>query len=221
MHRLKLIVIVAFFFTIFVNAQTQYPDVVFETSMGTMKIRLYDNTFRHSENFVKLVNEGYYNGLLFHRVIKNFMIQSGDHKSKNAESGESLGHGGKDYTIPAEFFPEYYHKKGALAAARMGDNVNPDKESSGSQFYLVKGNVYTPEKLQMFVTKAGHPPFTEDQKKVYGTIGGTPHLDYNYTVFGEVYEGLEIIDAISIVQTDQRDRPLEDVKIIKAYTVKK
>ncbi len=221
MQKIKLTLFVAFFISFSAHAQKQYPIVVMETSMGTMKIQLYDNTFRHSDNFVKLVNEGYYNGNLFHRVIKNFMIQSGDDKSINAAPGVPLGHGGKDYTIPAEFFPEYYHKKGALSAARQGDNVNPKKASSGSQFYIVKGNIYTPEQLTKFETQAGHPPFTEEQFKNYTTIGGTPHLDYNYTVFGEVIEGLEIIDAISVVPTDKRDRPLNDVKIIKAYTVKK
>lgn len=220
MQKFKFFLFVAFFVSLYTNAQTQYPTVVLETTKGTIKINLYDNTFRHSDNFIKLVNEGYYNGQLFHRVIKNFMIQTGDNNSINAKPGISLGHGGKDYTIEAEFFPEYYHKKGALAAARQSDNVNPQKASSGSQFYIVKGNVYSPEQLEMFVTRAGHPPFTEEQVQVYSTVGGTPHLDYNYTVFGEVIEGFDIIDAISMVETDQRDRPIDDVKIIKAYTVK-
>ena len=189
--------------------------------MGTIKIMLYDNTFRHSDNFVKLVNEGYYNGQLFHRVIKDFMIQSGDDKSINAPSGVLLGQGGKSYTIPAEFFPEYYHKRGALAAARQGDNINPKKESSGSQFYIVQGQKFTKEQLDMFVKKGLHPPFTDEQIKTYTTIGGTPHLDYNYTVFGEVIEGLDIVEAISKVSTDKNARPLQDVKIIKMYTIKK
>lgn len=220
MQKIKLSLFIAFFIAFNIKAQTQYPIVVMETSKGTMKIQLYDNTFRHSENFLKLVNEGYYNGNLFHRVIKNFMIQSGDSKSINAEPGVSLGHGGKKHTVKAEFFPEYYHKKGVLAAARQGDNVNPEKESSGSQFYIVKGTTYTTEQLDMFIKRGGHPPFTEEQTEIYTTLGGTPHLDYNYTVFGEVIEGLEIIDSISVVETDKRDRPIEDVKIIKAYTEK-
>lgn len=211
--------VVASLFGLFLNAQSSYPVVVIETTKGTIKIKLYENTFRHSENFVKLVNEGYYNGQLFHRVIKNFMIQSGDDKSINAPAGTSLGHGGKSYTIPAEFFPEYYHKKGALAAARQGDNINPKKESSGSQFYIVQGQVFTKEQLDMFVAKGLHPKFTEEQIQIYTTIGGSPHLDYAYTVFGEVTEGLEIVESISMVATDKANRPLEDVKIIKMYTI--
>ena len=221
MQKIKLFIFGAFLCFQTLSAQTDYPTVVLETSKGTMKIKLYNNTFRHSENFVKLVNEGYYNGQLFHRVIKNFMIQTGDNNSINAKPGTALGHGGKNYTIPAEFFPEFYHKKGALAAARQGDQVNPKKESSGSQFYIVKGQTFTPEQLKMFEQRAGHPPFTEEQVTAYTTIGGTPHLDYAYTVFGEVTEGLDIVDAISIVETDGRDRPVEDVKIIKAYTLEK
>jgi len=215
---LLLCLIISAFYTLAL-AQTQYSKVVMETSKGTIKIILYDNTFRHSENFVKLVNEGYYNGQLFHRVIKNFMIQTGDDKSKNAQPGEMLGHGGKTYTIPAEFYPEYYHKKGALAAARQGDNTNPKKESSGSQFYIVQGQVFTKEQLDMFVQKGLHPPFTEEQIKIYTTIGGTPHLDYAYTVFGEVIEGLEIVESISLAPTNKADRPTEDIKIIKMYTI--
>ena len=215
-----LFIVIASLFAVYTNAQTAYPKVVMETSLGTITIMLYDNTFRHSENFVKLVNEGYYDGQLFHRVIKDFMIQTGDHKSINAQPGVSLGHGGKEYTVEAEFFPEYYHKRGALAAARQGDHVNPTKASSGSQFYIVQGNVFTPEQLNMFTAKKMHPAFTEEQIKVYSTLGGTPHLDYGYTVFGEVISGLDIIEQISLVATDQRDRPLEDVKIIKMYTVK-
>jgi peptidyl-prolyl cis-trans isomerase B (cyclophilin B) len=202
------------------KAQTQYPIVVMETSMGTLKIQLYDNTFRHSDNFVKLVNEGYYNGQLFHRVINNFMIQTGDDKSINAASGIMLGTGGKQYTISAEFFPEYYHKKGAIAAARQSDNVNPEKKSSGSQFYIVKGQIFNSEMFTAMEQKGMHPPFTQEQKVIYSTLGGTPHLDYNYTVFGEVIDGLEIIDLISEVTTDKMNRPLKDVKIIKMYTVK-
>lgn len=201
-------------------SQSEYPTVIMETNKGNIKLILYDNTFRHSENFVKLVNEGYYDGQLFHRVIKNFMIQAGDHKSIDAQPGTALGHGGKDYTVPAEFFPEYYHKKGALCAARQGDRTNPEKASSGSQFYITTGKVYTEEQLQIFIQK-GHPPFSEEQKIAYTTIGGTPHLDYNYTVFGEVIEGIEIADSISFVAGDKLNRPLEDIKIIRAYTSKK
>ncbi len=220
MRRIYL-VIFTLFFSIILKGQTQYPYVVMETTKGTLKIMLYDNTFRHSDNFVKLVNEGYYNGQLFHRVINNFMIQTGDDQSINAKPGVSLGHGGKNYEIDAEFFPEYYHKKGAIAAARQGDNVNPQKKSSGSQFYIVQGNKLTEEIFEAMVKKGMHPPFTDEQKIIYSEIGGTPHLDYNYTVFGEVIEGLEVIDKIASVPCDQRDRPVEDIKIIKMYTTKK
>lgn len=207
-------------FSLATQAQKQYPDVIFETNMGTLKISLYDNTFRHSENFIKLVNEGYYNGQLFHRVINNFMIQAGDDQSIDADPGIPLGRGGKTYTIPAEIFPEYYHKKGALAAARQPDNINPKRESSGSQFYLVQGTVLTTEQLKLIEQRYNHPPFTEEQIEAYTTIGGTPHLDYTYTVFGMVTEGLDVLDKICAVDTDKRDRPIKDVKIIKAYTVK-
>lgn len=200
--------------------QTQYPTVVMETTSGTIKIMLYDNTFRHSDNFVKLVNEGYYDGQLFHRVINNFMIQTGDDKSIDAPAGKFLGSGGKDYTIAAEFFPEYYHKKGAVAAARQGDDTNPEKRSSGSQFYIVQGKPIPEDLQELFVQKGMHVPFTEEQKILYNTLGGTPHLDYSYTVFGEVIEGLEIVDAISGVETDGNNRPFQDIKIIKMYTVK-
>jgi cyclophilin family peptidyl-prolyl cis-trans isomerase len=200
-------------------SQTKYPVIVMETSKGTIKIMLYDSTIHHSENFVKLVNEGYYNGQLFHRVIKNFMIQSGDAKSINPQPGDTLGTGGKSYRIPAEFFPEYYHKKGVIAAARESDIVNPNKESSGSQFYIVQGKVFTKEQLDMMVKMKKHPTFSEEQIKTYTTLGGTPHLDYNYTVFGEILEGLDIVEAISLAPTDKMDRPLEDVRIIKMYTI--
>ncbi len=212
---------VTLLFSFILKGQTQYPFVVMETTKGTLKIMLYDNTFRHSENFVKLVNEGYYNGQLFHRVINNFMIQTGDDQSIDAKPGVSLGHGGKDYEIDAEFFPEYYHKKGAIAAARQGDNINPQKKSSGSQFYIVQGTPITSEVMDAMVKRGMHPAFTEEQIKVYSEIGGTPHLDYNYTVFGEVVEGMDVIDKIAAVSCDQRDRPIEDVKIIKMYTTKK
>lgn len=215
-----IIILIAVYITIQASAQTQYPNVVIETTAGTLEVMLYDNTFRHADNFVKLVNDGYYNGQLFHRVINNFMIQTGDDKSIDATPGTPLGYGGKNYTIPSEFFPEYYHKKGALSAARQGDNVNPNKESSGSQFYIVQGKTIDEQTFEAMVQRGMHPPFTPDQKQIYSTIGGTPHLDYAYTVFGEVIKGLEIIDLISNVPADKRDRPLEDVKIIKMYTTK-
>jgi cyclophilin family peptidyl-prolyl cis-trans isomerase len=190
--------------------------VTLETSMGSIKIKLYDETPKHKANFLKLVREGYYNGVLFHRVIPAFMIQTGDPNSKNARPGQSLGTGGPDYKIPAEFVPAYFHKKGALAAARQSDEVNPLKQSSGSQFYIVQGRVYNNAQLESIVSSGKHKPFTPEQITAYTTLGGVPHLDDAYTVFGEVVEGFEIIDDIADVATDQRNRPLSDIKIIKA-----
>jgi cyclophilin family peptidyl-prolyl cis-trans isomerase len=220
MKRLSLLLLTICIY-IQLSAQSQYPIIVVETSLGDIKIMLYDNTFRHSDNFVKLVNEGYYNGQLFHRVINNFMIQTGDDNSIDAKPGVMLGTGGKNYTIDAEFFPEYYHKKGAIAAARQGDNTNPLKKSSGSQFYIVQGKPIDEPTLNMLVQRGMHPPFTDEQIKTYSTIGGTPHLDYSYTVFGEVIEGIEVLDKIAAVAKDKNDRPIEDVKILRMYTVKK
>jgi peptidyl-prolyl cis-trans isomerase B (cyclophilin B) len=196
------------------NAQTI---VVFNTSVGDFKIKLYDETPLHKENFVKLVHQGYYNGILFHRVIQGFMIQTGDPNSRTAVSGQSLGDGGPGYTIPAEFIPAHFHKKGAVAAARQGDQVNPKKNSSGSQFYIVHGQPLNNAQLESLVTSGRHLPFTEEQRTSYTTTGGTPHLDASYTVFGEVTEGLDTIDKIAAVSTDQRNRPVTDIKIIKAY----
>jgi peptidyl-prolyl cis-trans isomerase B (cyclophilin B) len=207
--------------SLFCHSQPSYPDVVIETSLGKMVLELYDDTPLHCDNFIKLVNEGFYNGQLFHRVINNFMIQAGDSDSKNAQPVARLGSGGKTYTVPAEFIPEYYHKKGALAAARQGDNVNPQKASSGSQFYIVQGKKYNDAELDAFEQRGLHIPFTPEQRDTYKTKGGSPHLDYSYTVFGEVIEGLSVIDIIAAQPTDENSRPIADVKIIKMYTVKK
>lgn len=215
---LSLLSIISFYTS---NSQTLFSDVVIETTEGNITVRLYDFTPLHCENFLKLVNGGYYENLLFHRVIKNFMVQTGDPKSKNAPSSARLGDGGPNYTIPPEFNALYFHKKGALAAARLGDNINPRKESSGSQFYIVIGQVYSKNQLDQLVTSHRHTQFSEEQIKAYTTVGGTPHLDTQYTVFGEVIEGLDIIDKISNVETDPNDRPLKDIRIIKAYSKKK
>lgn len=235
-----------------------------KTTEGDIIIRLYDETPKHRDNFLKLAKEGYFNGTLFHRVIKDFMIQGGDPDSKNAPKGKMLGTGGPDYTIPAEFvYPQYFHKRGALSAARTGDDVNPNKESSGSQFYIVWGKTFKPAELkqmehqmamqqeqQVFnqltrehheeimnlrrnrdrvglqelqdklieqtkitCKQQGKPSFTEEQIEVYTNIGGTPFLDNQYTVFGEVEEGLDIVERIQNCDTDRNDRPTEDVKI--------
>ena len=236
-----------------------------ETTMGHIKVKLYNETPAHRDNFIKLVKEGYYNGTLFHRVINKFMIQGGDGDSRNAKPGQRLGMGDPGYTIPAEFvYPRYFHKKGALAAARQGDNVNPKKASSGSQFYIVTGDVIpagqigqVERQLQMQqeqaifnqlveahrneilamrrardtqglqalqdqliaemherIAREGIAKLSEEQKQAYTTVGGAPHLDGAYTVFGEVIEGMDVVEKIEKVATDSADRPKEDVKII-------
>lgn len=186
--------------------------VLISTSFGDMKAILYNETPLHRDNFIKLVKEGYYDGTLFHRVIDGFMIQGGDPDSKTAKPNQMLGQGGPGYTVPAEFKQELIHKKGALAAARMGDNVNPQKASSGSQFYIAQGKRYTSEELNMLQARMGKQ-FNQTQKDAYVNEGGVPFLDYEYTVFGQVIEGLEVIDKIAKVQKDRYDRPVEDVKM--------
>ena len=195
------------------------PVIKFKTTEGTIKVRLYAETPKHRDNFVKLVEAGFYEGVLFHRVIADFMIQAGDPDSKNANLKASLGSGDVGYSIPAEFvYPKYYHKKGALAAAREGDDTNPAKASSGCQFYIVKGKVFTNAELNALEQKRSMK-YTNEQRNDYTTIGGTPHLDGNYTVFGEVIEGLEIVTNISRVKTGELDRPLENVRILKAKRI--
>ena len=238
--------------------------VIIKTTKGDIRVRLYDETPKHRDNFIKLAKEGYFDGTLFHRVIKDFMIQGGDPDSKDAPKGKRLGTGGPDYTIPAEFvYPQYFHKRGALSAARLGDEVNPEKESSGSQFYIVWGKTFKESELkqmekqmamqqeqQVFQslatahrneimdmrrnrdrnglmqlqdklvdeTKAkckemGKPTFTPEQVETYTTVGGTPFLDNQYTVFGEVEEGLDVVEAIQNCKTSRDDRPEEDIKM--------
>ncbi|MDE5840669.1 MAG: peptidylprolyl isomerase [Muribaculaceae bacterium] len=238
------------------------PTLDIATTAGDIKIRLYDDTPLHRDNFIKLAKEGYYDGVLFHRVINDFMVQTGDPDSKNAEPGAMLGSGGPGYNIPAEIvYPKHYHKYGALAAARTGDEMNPERKSSGSQFYIVTGKKYLPQQLsrmeEMSVQRQLQSYFmdlqrqnmdtirqlrlakdsvglenlrqelirkteenvkpvtmTEDQIRDYTTIGGTPHLDGQYTVFGEVLEGMETVEKIQKAETDGRDRPVEDIRII-------
>lgn len=237
-----------------------------ETTAGDIVVKLYNETPKHRDNFIKLAKEGVYDGTLFHRVIKDFMIQAGDPQSKSASKDKSLGAGDVGYTIPAEFvYPQYFHKRGALAAARQGDNVNPEKASSGCQFYIVTGKVYNNGSLanmeeqinQMHLQSvfnalaqkhlkdiykmrragdedglmklqdeliaeaekemAGKPrfQFTPEQQQAYTTLGGAPHLDGEYTVFGEVVEGMDVVDKIQRVKTDRNDRPEENVVISK------
>lgn len=246
-----------------IEAKTRGSIVLIETSLGNIKIRLYDETPQHRDNFLKLVEQGYFNDLLFHRVIKGFMVQGGDPESKGASANKALGSGGPGYQIPAEIiYPQLFHKRGALSAARTGDQANPQKESSGSQFYIVWGSVYTEDQLKgmgeqkkqqakqayfnslatgkretiqslytaknqaaldslqqelVALTEAefkNNPEkgdFTAEQKTAYTSIGGTPHLDGEYTVFGEVIEGLDVVEKIQSCQTDSSDRPKTDV----------
>lgn len=196
------------------------------TTSGVIEMKLYNETPKHRDNFVKLVNECYFDSLLFHRVIPDFMIQGGDPKSKHAPKGMLLGDGGPNYTVEAEFMPQlHFHKRGALAAAREGDIVNPTKASAASQFYIVWGNVYTKEQLarlkENYKRSTGREiSLTPEQEEAYTTIGGTPHLDGEYTVFGEVVSGLEVVDSIQRVKRDRNDRPLKDVRILKTELVK-
>ncbi len=191
------------------EVQTEHL-IKIETSLGDMIIKLYNETPGHRDNMIKLIHDDFYKDQLFHRVIGDFMIQGGDPHSVGAEKGQRLGTGGPGYTIPAEFNENLIHKKGALAAARQGDRMNPDKESSGSQFYLVQGRVYSPEELNLMGQKMMVNP-SKEVSETYTTLGGTPHLDGSYSVFGEVVEGLEVLECIAAVDTDTYNRPLEDV----------
>ena len=198
--------------------------VVMETTKGTIELKLYDATPLHRDNFVNLVKEGAYDSLLFHRVIRDFMIQGGDPDSKNAAPGVFLGEGDRPYTVPPEFRLEegIFHRCGVLAAAREGDDLNPEQRSSAMQFYIVWGKIFDDEGLENVQKRlddrtGGRVKLTPEMCGVYKTVGGTPHLDGQYTVFGEVVSGLEVVDAIQQVATDANDRPLEDVRIIKAY----
>ena len=204
-----LIAVFALTFSLLAHSQDRVK-VKISTKYGDMVAELYDETPIHRDNFIKLVKEGFYNGILFHRVIPGFMIQGGDPVSKDDTPNTRIGNGGPGYTLPAEFNPQFFHKKGALAAARMGDAVNPKKESSGSQFYIVEGQVYDNNTIDLFAKRMG-VELSLAQKKAYATVGGTPHLDANYTVFGELVEGLEIISKISNVTRDKNNLPKDKV----------
>ena len=197
----------------------KFPIVEIITPKGSMFIWLYDDTPRHKDNFLKLVREGFYDQTKFHRIIKDFMIQGGDPTSRVDSLKEEWGQGGPGYTIEAEIRNNHYHKKGMLAAARQGDKVNPGKASSGSQFYIVQGSKFNDQALDNIekqirtATKNENYRFTEEQRIAYKELGGSPYLDMQYTVFGEVIKGLEIIDGLAAVQTGAQDKPVENVEI--------
>jgi cyclophilin family peptidyl-prolyl cis-trans isomerase len=192
--------------------------ITITTEQGTMQAILFDEAPKHKANFIKLAQDKFYDGLLFHRIIENFMIQGGDPNSRNAKADDMIGSGSNGYKIPAEFSPKLFHQKGALAAAR--DN-NPAKESSGCQFYIVEGRKWSKTDLEKQSARAARKP-TEEQKKLYETIGGTPHLDGAYTVFGQVIDGLAVIDKIGMEPRDEKDRPTKNIAMkVSAKKMKK
>ena len=198
-------------------------EVLMETSEGNIRIQLYNETPLHRDNFLRLVKAHYYDSLLFHRVIKNFMIQGGNRNTRQAEFTPEFANlcDSLDYTIEAEFrLPKLFHKRGALAAAREGDDVNPQKRSSSTQFYFVWGRKYS-ERAMEFTESRLDIELTPEMREAYMTVGGTPHLDGSYTVFGEIVEGLDVVERIQNVATDEGDRPLQPVMIIKATVIKK
>lgn len=201
------------------RAQQDEKDVYVKiaTNYGDMTFRLYNETPLHRDNFVKLISEAYYDSLMFHRIIQNFMIQGGDPNSRGGQT-EGIGNGGPGYTIPAEFVPKLFHKKGALAAARTGGPSNPEKRSSGSQFYIVQGTVVSDEDLMKAEARKNATrdstlqfQYTDRQREIYTSIGGTPHLDGEYTVFGEMLEGMATLDSIAAVPANDAGRTLEKV----------
>ena len=215
---------------IFVPTMAQSRQVMLETTAGNILLTLFDDTPRHRDNFLKLCNEQFYDSLLFHRVIKNFMIQGGDPDSRHAEPGVTLGEGSTDYTVEAEFFDSeghllHPHKRGALAMAREGDSENPERRSSGCQFYIVWGKTYATQQLYQIGDKVEaatdhRVTMTDELLDLYHDVGGVPHLDGQYTVFGEVTEGLDVVDRIQKAQTDDYDRPIDDIRILRAREVK-
>ena len=228
MKKILLLAVLLFAMQTSLMAQTDTlrHEVLLETSMGNIRVVLYNETPRHRDNFLKLVKEGYYDGNLFHRVISSFMIQTGDSTTRHAKPSEEVGLHSPDYTIPAEIvFPKYFHKRGALAAAREPDDVNPEHASSGSQFYIVYGRRFSEDMIdaaqaRLDKSTGGKVVLTPELRESYFKIGGTPHLDGQYTVFGEVVEGLDVVNKIQMVETDEKNRPKEDVKIIKATIIK-
>lgn len=217
--------------TLNVGARTLTTDsieheVLLETSKGNIRVKLYNDTPIHRDNFLKLVRQGFYDGLLFHRVIPDFMIQAGDSASRHAKEGALLGDSPEPYTLPAEIhFPTHFHRRGALAAAREGDEKNPQRASSYSQFYIVTGSIFTDDGLDVMQERLDSTThntikLTPKIKEVYRTFGGAPHLDGQYTVFGEVVEGFDVTDLIQWASRDENNRPFDDIRIIKATVVK-
>ena len=268
---MKQVLFVLFLGLVFCSCQKKQDTIIkMDTSLGEIRILLYDETILHKENILKLVREGYYDGMLFHRVIKDFMIQTGDPDSRTATPGQALGEGDIGYTLKAEIIDKYFHKRGVLAAARQGNDKNPERNSSGSHFYLVQGKKFSEDQLTAFVDKINQIRYasimnnleasrmneimvyrnakdtasvaaleriyseletkgrqeydkikmilTPEKKEAYTTIGGAPHLDGEYTVFGEVIEGMEVVDKICLVPVDENDRPTENV-VIKEMTI--
>ena len=267
MKKLVLLVVVAVAFMACSNQESEHRKVLIKTKFGDMKVKLYNETPKHRDNFVKLVKEGFYDSLLFHRVIDEFMVQGGDPESKNADSAARLGSGGPGYKLDAEINEDLHHTHGVLAAAREGDQVNPERKSSGSQFYIVDGRTFTDQELddleeqmnmqkkneifmelmqkeehqelrqkfdsirqaqdrdafekmineeiepliQKEMDKKDSFAFSEEQREIYKNEGGAPHLDGAYTIFGEIYEGMDVLDSISAVETGPGDRPMEDI----------
>jgi peptidyl-prolyl cis-trans isomerase B (cyclophilin B) len=210
--------------TVKIKKRDRKKDIEMVTTAGTIVLRLSDSTPLHRDNFIRLVKTHYYDQVLFHRVIAHFMIQSGDPDSKAAAAGKPLGDGGPAYTIPAEFRPGLFHEKGVLAAAREGDDVNPQKASSGSQFYIVQGKTYTDAGLDSLEQHRLKRKIPAVWREVYKTTGGTPWLDQQYTIFGKVISGLEVVDAIAAVPTSKaadKDRPLQDIRILKVKLVRR
>ncbi|WP_446774885.1 peptidylprolyl isomerase [Macellibacteroides fermentans] len=195
--------------------------VLIDTDMGKIKVKLYNETPQHRDNFVKLINEGRYDGLIFHRIIKQFMVQGGDVTSKDAPIDKPLGDGDLGYTVPAEIvYPKYFHKRGALCAARTGDDTNPERASSATQFYIVTGKFFTDMELDKKEAEEGIK-YTPEQREAYKIQGGAPHLDNKYTVFGEVVKGQDVVDEMHLVATNDKDRPLKNIKIKSMKVVTK
>ena len=195
--------------------------VLIDTDMGKIKVKLYNETPQHRDNFIKLINEGRYDGLIFHRIIKQFMVQGGDVTSKDAPIDKPLGDGDLGYTVPAEIvYPKYFHKRGALCAARTGDDTNPERASSATQFYIVTGKFFTDMELDKKEAEEGIK-YTPEQREAYKIQGGAPHLDSKYTVFGEVVKGQDVVDKMHLVATNDKDRPLKNIKIKSMKVVTK